>query len=186
MSQQQDSGMSPDRLPLVLRWLDVVLTWISLICGGAALVFMTGFSVWNVLVMRKALNAPIVGAEDLLILSLVVIVALSIPLGARTGAHIEIEVLESRMSAQFAKWSMVLVKLLGVMLLAVMAWRLWHAGQSAVKFGETTQQLLISYEPFYYLLAASVAIYAVVLVLDIWQLLRTDKVVPLKIGGEQL
>ena len=60
---------------------------------------MTGFSVWNVLIMRKALNSPIVGAEDLLILSLVVIVALSIPLGARTGAHIEIEVFESRMSA---------------------------------------------------------------------------------------
>lgn len=116
--------------------LDRALTWVSLICGGVTLVFMTGFSVWNVLIMRKALNAPIVGAEDLLILSLVVIVALSIPLGARTGAHIEIETLESRMSARFAKWSMISVKLLGVALLVLLAWRLWHAGQSAVRFGE--------------------------------------------------
>lgn len=173
-------------LPGVIRHLDTVLTWIALICGGATLIFMTGFSVWNVLVMRKALNAPIVGAEDFLILSLVVIVALSIPLGARSGAHIEIEVLESRMSARFAKWSMIVVKLSGVVLLGIMAWRLWHAGGTASKFGETTQQLLISYQPFYYLLSVSAAIYAVVVVLDIWQLLRSDKVVFLRIGGDQL
>ena len=116
----------------VFRYVDRALTWISLICGGAALVFMTAFSVWNVLVMRKALNAPIVGAEDILILVLVVVVALSIPLGARTGAHIEIEVLESRMSAAFAKWSMILMKALGVALLITMAWRLWHAGRAPV------------------------------------------------------
>lgn len=173
-------------MPAPIKLLDSVLTWIALICGGATLVFMTGYSVWNVLIMRKALNAPIAGAEDLLILSLVVIVALSVPLGARTGAHIEIEVLESSMSAGFAKWSMILMKLLGCGLLGVMSWRLWHAGQSAVRFGETTQQLLISYEPFYYLLAFSIAVYAFVLILDIWQILRSDKVVPLKIGGDAL
>jgi len=165
--------------PVLIATLDRLLTWGALICGGATLIFMTGFSVWNVLIMRKALNAPITGAEDLLILSLVVIVALSIPLGARTGAHIEIEVLEARMSVACAKWSMIAVKLMGAALLCVMSWRLWHAGGTASKFGETTQQLLISYEPFYYLLASSIAIYAAVLVLDIWQLLRFGKVVTL-------
>ena len=184
MSNEPNSDKPPGPLPPLLRFLDALLTWISLIFGGAALVFMTGFSAWNVLIMRKALNNPIVGAEDLLVLTLVVIVALSVPLGARTGAHIEIEVLESRMSAGFAKWSMILVKVLGTALLVVMAWRLWHAGQSAVRFGETTQQLLISFEPFYYMLALSTAVYAVVLVLDVWQLLRSGKVVPLKIGGD--
>ena len=184
MSNLPNSDASRGRQPLALHWLDVFLTRISLVLGGAALVFMTGFSVWNVLIMRKALNSPILGAEDLLILSLVVIVALSIPLGARTGAHIEIEILESRMSAGFAKCSMIFVKLLGAALLVVMSWRLWQAGTSAVRFGETTQQLLISFEPFYYLLAVSLAIYALVLALDIWQLLRSDKVVSLRIGGD--
>lgn len=179
--------MSVDRsLPSIIRTLDRILIWVSLVLGGATLAFMTGFSVWNVLVMRKAMNSPITGAEDLLILSLVVIVALSIPLGSRTGAHIEIEVLESRMSEAFAKWSMILVKLLGFGLLVIMAWRLWHAGQSAVRFGETTQQLLISYEPFYYLLAASVALYAIVILLDIWLLIRSGSVHTLKIDGSGL
>ena len=159
-----------DRAPLI-RWLDKTLIWISLLCGGAALAFMTTFSVVNVLIMRKALNSPIQGAEDLLALSLVVIVALSVPFGARSGAHIEIEVLESRMSQAFAKWSKVFVKLLAIGLLAVMAWRLWESGAKAVKFGETTQQLLISFEPFYYLLSIAMLVYTLVLILDIWQIL---------------
>ena len=173
-------------IPGLIGILDKLLIWVSLICGGATLAFMTGFSVWNVLIMRKALNNPIVGAEDILILLLVVIVALSIPLGARTGAHIEIEVLEERMTASFARWSLVFVKALGAMLLVIMAWRLWHAGQSAVRFGETTKQLLISFEPFYYLLALSASLYAIVLLLDIWQLVRSGKVVNLKVGTDPL
>lgn len=179
--------MSEDtELPSVIQLLDKVLTWISLILGGATLIFMTVFCVWNVLIMRKALNSPIVGAEDLLILALVVIVALSIPLGARTGAHIEIEVLESSMSVGFAKWSLIVMKIAGFLLLAVMGWRLWHAGGTAAKFGETTQQLLIPYGPFYYLLAISALIYSVVLALDVWQLMRGGKVVKLKVRGEDL
>jgi len=172
------------RLPFLVSLIDKVLTWMSLILGGLTLVFMTGFSVWNVLIMRKAFNAPITGAEDLLILSLVVIVALSVALGSRTGAHIEIEVLESYMSDRFAKWSMIFVKLLGVVLLAIMSWRLWHAGASAERFGETTQQLLISYEHFYQMLAISIAIYTVVLLFDIYQLVRYSQVNLLKIDSD--
>jgi TRAP-type C4-dicarboxylate transport system permease small subunit len=172
--------------PRAIQLLDTCLTWFALVLGGLTLVFMTAFSVWNVLIMRKLLNNPIVGAEDLLVLALVVIVALSVPLGARTGAHIEIEVLESAMSAGFAKWSMIFVKILGFVVLALMSWRLWHAGETAEKFGETTQQLLISYGPFYYLLAVSIGIYAVVVLLDIWQLIRSDKVIPLKFYGDSL
>ena len=129
--------------------LDHFLKWTALICGGATLTFMTGFSVWNVLIMRKAMNAPITGAEDLLLLALVTMVALSIPLGARTGAHIEIEILEPSMSALFAKWSMIFIKI-------------------------------------YYLLSVSTLIYALVLVLDIWQILQTQKVNQLQIGEKLL
>ncbi|MCY3879845.1 MAG: TRAP transporter small permease [Rhodobacteraceae bacterium] len=181
---QESAGMKETgSVPPVIGLLDRVLAPVALVCGGATLIVMIGLSVINVLIMRKALNAPIQGAEDIMILLLVVIVALSIPLGARAGSHIEIEVLASRMSPGFAKWSMILMKLLGIALLTAMTWRLWHAGQNAERFGETTQQLLISYEPFYYLLAISVALYALVIALDIWQLLRSDKVVNLKIDG---
>ena len=83
--------------------LDKILKFVALIGGGMTLICMTLLSVWNVLIMRKALNAPIIGAEDVMILLLVMIVTLSIPLGGRAGAHIEIEVLEPHMSEWFAE-----------------------------------------------------------------------------------
>ena len=94
-------------MPNLIRHFDKILTWAAIVLGGSALAFMTIFSVWNVLIMRKAMNNPITGAEDLLLLCLVVIVALSVGLGSRTGAHIEIEILESKMSVWFAKWSLI-------------------------------------------------------------------------------
>lgn len=172
--------------PLLLRWIDRILIWTSLLLGGLTLAAMTALSVWNVLIMRKALNDPIQGAEDVLIVMLVAIVALAIPLGARTGSHIEIEVLESRMSPAFAKWSYLLTKVLSLAILLIMSWRLWHAGQTAVRFGETTQQLMISYEPFYYLMAVSVLLYALVLLIDIAQLVQGKKVQRLKIENHSL
>jgi len=179
----ESSKSEPYSLPAPLRMLDTALKWIALILGGVTLGFMTLFSAWNVLVMRKGFNSPVSGAEDLLMLALVAIVALSIPYGARTGAHIEIELLESRMSRPFSKWSLVIVKVFCAALLWVSARQLWHAGQSAVKFGETTQQLLISYEPFYYMLAVSAFLYAIVLLTDIWQLLRSGRVETMKAEG---
>jgi len=96
MTSDTQPVQTRESIPLI-KWLDRILIWVSLTCGGVTLAFMTFYSVYNVLIMRKLRNLPIQGAEDLLALSLVVIVALSIPFGARTGAHIEIEVLESRM-----------------------------------------------------------------------------------------
>ena len=81
------------------------------------------------------------------------------------------------MSPGFARWSMVL----GLALLTVMARRLWLAGDGAARFGEATQQLLISYRPLYWMLAASVALYAVVL--DIARLERGGPIAPLSVGG---
>lgn len=170
-------------LPIWLRLFDGLLVRVALISGGLLLTFMVMLGTVNVLVMRKMLSAPIKGAEDLLILSLVLLVAVSIPFGGRTGAHIEIEILESRMSPAFARWSFLILRLIAGALMLLMAWELLAAGGKAVKFGETTQQLLISYQPFYYVLAACTALYALVLLSDIWQLAVTGRIRQIELGA---
>jgi len=175
-----------DRPQTKSAWLsgfDTVLTTLALVIGGAALAFMMILGTLNVLVMRKWLNAPILGAEDYLILSLVVLVATAIPFGGRVGAHIEIEIFESRMSPGFDRWSMALLRLVGAVLMAVMAVQLYEAGHKASKFGETTQQLLISYEPFYYVLAVCIGLYAVVLLIDAVIVAAGRKPGMVQIGG---
>jgi TRAP-type C4-dicarboxylate transport system permease small subunit len=169
-----------------LHLVDKALTNIALFGGGMTLLFLTVLSVFNVLVMRKALNSPIKGAEDILVLALVVLVAFAIPFGARTGAHIEIEVLETAMSKTFAWISLLAMKMLGVIILAIMSWRLMDAGANAGRFGESSQTLLISYAPFYYLLSVWVGLYCVVLLLEIWQLARHGELRKLRMPGEAL
>nr|MDJ1009669.1 hypothetical protein [Paracoccaceae bacterium] len=50
--------------------LDRVLMWVSLVGGGLGLGSLVVLSVFNVLIMRKALNNPIIGAEDVMVILL--------------------------------------------------------------------------------------------------------------------
>ena len=160
-----------DSRPGWLRLLDLWVERLTFLVGGIGLAVMVLLTSWNVIVMRKALNDPIVGAEDILILNLVILVAVAIPYGGRSGAHIEIEIFETWMSKTFARRSSVAMKLLAIPLVAILAWRLFVSGASARDFGEATQQLLISYEPFYYAMGAMIALYAAILIADLILLL---------------
>lgn len=151
----------------LLGWLDRAVIWVTLVLGGLTLAGMTGLSVVNVLVMRKALNAPIRGAEDIMILALVVVVALAIPFGARAGAHIEIELFENSFSELATRISLVLMKLIGTVTMGFLSWRLWTSGGQAARFGESSQNLIISFGPFYRLLAISTALYCLILILEL-------------------
>lgn len=175
--------------PRLIRWLDAfdrVLKLLSLTTGGFLLGFMMLFGSFNVLVMRKALNNPIVGTEDLLILSLVLVAAISVPFGGRVGAHIEIEVLERFFPRWFDLTSLLVLRAVGVGLMGVMTWQLIEAGHNAARFGETTQQLLIPYGPFYYVLAACVALYGLVLASDIAQLILHGDIRQIRLGDDDM
>ena len=168
-----------DGRPGWLRRLDWLIERLTFLVGGIGLAVMVLLTSWNVIVMRKALNDPIVGAEDILILNLAILVAVAIPYGGRSGAHIEIEIFETWMSRAFARWSLVAMKLLAIPLVGILAWRLFKSGASAREFGEATQQLLISYEPFYFAMGAMIALYAAILVADLVLLLAGRVLVPM-------
>jgi len=89
------------------------------------------------------------------------------------------------MNRAFARWSMFWLRLLAGGLMLLMAWELIEAGRMATKFGETTQQLLISYEPFYFLLAGCVGLYVLVLIADAVQLATRGEITPIRLGAEQ-
>ena len=167
-----------DSRPGWLRRLDRWVERLTFLVGGIGLAVMVLLTSWNVLAMRKALNDPIVGAEDILILNLVILVAVAIPYGGRSGAHIEIEIFETWMSKVFARWSLVAMKLLAIPLVSILAWRLFRSGASAREFGEATQQLLISYEPFYFAMGATIALYAAILIADLILLLAGRSLAP--------
>ncbi len=168
-----------DSRPGWLRRLDRWVERLTFLVGGIGLAVMVLLTSWNVIAMRKVLNDPIVGAEDILILNLVLLVAVAIPYGGRSGAHIEIEIFETWMSKAVARWSLVAMKLLAIPLVAILAWRLFESGASAREFGEATQQLLISYGPFYFAMGAMIALYVAILIGDLILLLAGRDLAPM-------
>ena len=168
-----------DSRPGWLRRLDRWVERLTFLVGGIGLAVMVLLTSWNVIAMRKVLNDPIVGAEDILILNLVLLVAVAIPYGGRSGAHIEIEIFETWMSKAVARWSLVAMKLLAIPLVAILAWRLFKSGASAREFGEATQQLLISYGPFYFAMGAMIALYVAILIGDLILLLAGWNLAPI-------
>lgn len=166
------------------RVFDIWFSRLCLVLGGIPLLLMTVLCVVNVIIMRKLLNDPIVGAEDVLILSLVAFVAISIPFGGRSGAHIEIEVVTEMLPKKAGLYMKLFARICGAAFLALMSWQLGHAGTQAARFGEVSLQLSISYEHFYYLLSVCFGVYGLFQVYDAIQLIRTGECEPMVLGGE--
>lgn len=166
--------------PGPLRRFDRLLATLTFVLGGLLLAFMAGFGTFNVVVMRKLANAPIRGAEDLIVLALVLAVALAVPFGARAGAHVEIELLDDMLSARAGRISRGAMRVVGAALMGALAWCLWHAGGQAARFGEASQTLVISYGPFYRMLAAGSALCAVIFLIEAVLMTRGRPTPPLQ------
>ncbi|MBL1240834.1 MAG: TRAP transporter small permease [OCS116 cluster bacterium] len=171
-----DTHKPVKRLPKIQILFEIFVARMAMYIGGCLLAFLTIIIVFNVLIMRKLINAPIQGAEDTFILALIALVAISIPYGGRVGAHIEIEIVTEMMGQKATRLSLILTRVIGAIFVIMMSWRLWISGAKAVKFGEVTQQLEISYEYFYYGLSICFGLFAIGQLFDIYHLIKNKKI----------
>mgnify|MGYP001168060031 FL=1 len=151
----------------VLGRIDRLVRPVALYFGGfvvTALILLTVVQVG----FRYLLNSPIRGADDLAQLLLVAVVAFSVAQSGRTGSQVAVEILGTIGGPKITRWTDILVKVLGVVMLIILTLKLIDNGNHAADFGEATLTLLISFGPFFYLLAFGMALYAVVLIVEIY------------------
>ncbi len=146
--------------------IDRLVHWMALFCGGLTVLGLLGLTVADV-VFRYALNAPIFGGQDVSRLVLLLCVAFSIAYGGRTGAHVSVEVFTKLIGAWFERLAATLVKLVGAVVMAVMARQLYLTGRLATELEEGSQLLDIPFEPFYHALAVGMGLYALVLAVEV-------------------
>ena len=147
--------------------IDRVVRPVALYFGGFVVIALTLLTVIQV-GFRYVLNSPIDGADDLAQLLLVAVVAFSVAQSGRTGGQVAVEILGTIGGPKTIRWTDILVKSLGVVMLVVLALKLIDNGNHAADFGEATLTLLISFGPFFYLLAFGMALYALVLIVEIY------------------
>lgn len=125
--------------------------------GAAGILMLLGVTVVAVF-WRYILNAPIFGIEDLSIVTLTVVAAGSVCYGARKGAHISINIISFFFFRRTTRVTDTIMRVLvaGISFLAAYALVTKACG---IEKACITSNLAIEHRPFFYVLAAAMALY---------------------------
>jgi len=155
----------------MLDFVDRIVRFVALWGGGLMIVSLMGITVIDV-ILRYFFSSPIFGARDISKLIMLTVVALSVAYSARTGGQVAIELFSDMMGPHIIRWTEVWVRFIAIVMLIILAWRLWLCGLNASEFGEASLALEIPFKPFYFILSLGMLLYAVVLIVEIPQFLR--------------
>lgn len=150
-----------------LAKLDSVIRPLTLYLGGTVLAALGVLTVVQV-GFRYLLNDPITGADDIAQLFLIAVVTFSVAQSGRTGGQVVVEILGTIGSPKFTRWTDILVKVMGVVMIVILTAQLIANGNDAADYGEASGTLLIPFGPFFYLLGVGMAAYGVVLIFEIY------------------
>ena len=130
--------------------------------GGVTLFLLMGLTVVAV-VMRYIFNAPILGAQDLSELSLVLVVFLGLPYCGWTRGHVAVDLISTFVPAARLRFTDAVVFFTSGVLFLYVAWQTWTQGLDALEYGDASNLVEIPYFPFFCVATLGTAVYAVVL-----------------------
>jgi TRAP-type transport system small permease protein len=154
-----------------LVFIDRCIHPITLYAGGIALIGLAVVIVTAV-IFRYVFNSPIFGTDDFNQIFLMATVAFSVAYSGRKGGQVIVEILSLVTGPRFTRWTDIFVKLLGTLMMCILIWVLIESGINAAEYGETTRSLEITLQPFFWILAFGMALYAIVLLFELIALLR--------------
>jgi TRAP-type C4-dicarboxylate transport system permease small subunit len=159
----------------MLDWIDRIVHAFALWFGGLVLFAMLGLTVFDV-GGRYFLNWPVYGSLDLYGVLLASVVAVCLPYGQRTGAHVSADLFAALASPGVDRAITVVVRTLCAMIAGLWACYLYFAGNTAALLEESTQLLAIPFQPVYYILAVGIGIYAIALLAEAVTLATTGAI----------
>ncbi|MGD9923674.1 MAG: TRAP transporter small permease [Pseudorhodoplanes sp.] len=162
----------------MLDWINRIVRAFALWFGGFVLLALLTLTVIDVS-GRYFFNWPVYGSLDLYGALLASVVAVSIPYGQRTGAHVSADVFAHLTGPAVERVIAILVRLVTASAGALWAGYLYRAGNTAGLLEESTQLLGIPFQLIYYILAVGIGLYAIVLFAESAVLIATGRVEPL-------
>ncbi len=147
-----------------MRALDSLCVAFAMI-AGLILFGLIGLTFLDV-IMRYIFSSPIYGARDVLEMGMVVVISLGFPFTWRTGGHIVVDLLPDYGFALLTTGRNLFVRITGIVIFGLLAWRAWHTAEDAALFNEKTNMIELPFQPFLWLLAFASVFQAVVLVTE--------------------
>ncbi len=130
--------------------------------SGLALLWLMALTIVAV-VTRYVFNAPILGAQDLSQISLVVVVFPAMAYCGWTGGHVALDFISSLMGRDISRRVDTIINTICGVLLLLVAWRTWTRAVDALQYGEASNLIEIPHAPFFFIISASSGLYALVL-----------------------
>ena len=167
----EDQIQTPKKKSHAIDVIDRVVRFVAFWIGGLFLLALTLITVIDV-TLRSAFNSPIFGGQDIAQLFLITVVCCSIAYSGRSGGQVAVELLEGFSNTTIIRYMDIVIKLISAIMLGVLSWHLVISGIDAHQFGEATLTLLISFGPFFVLLAIGILLYLLVILTEIGLLLK--------------
>lgn len=158
-----DTSQQADRA-LVL--LDRVVRPVALFAGGLTLTALMVLTVTGV-TLRYVFNSPIFGGDDFAQIFLLSTIAFAVAHSGRTGGQVAVEILDIVTGPRLTRWTDIVIKIIGAVMMAILTWKLIESGFSAADYGETTNSLEIPFGPFFWVVAFGMALYGIVLIVEV-------------------
>ena len=129
-----------------------------------AALILTGLMLVTVVdvVGRYAFNRPLPGSSEITELLMAVLIYAGFPVVSYRNAHITVDLLDSVTPRSIARIRNVVVGLISVLVLAVIAWRLWVYAAQIRDSKDVTEYLKLPLAPFCNFLSILAAIAAIV------------------------
>lgn len=135
------------------------------VLAGFALLWLMALTV-AAAVTRKVFLSPILGVFDLSELTLLVLVFLGLAYCGRTGGHISVDLIAGIAKPAILRVMDTVVRLCGGAFLLFVAWETVGRALDARAQHEATNMLFIQLYPYFLLVAAGFALYALVLIVQ--------------------
>lgn len=157
--------MTTSQSSSLARILDRATGGLALLAGASLLFMMATIAVG--VVMRYAFNMPITGVDEIVQMTGVGLVMLSLPYATRNNAHVRVDIFDERLGRHGRRFGDILSRLLSGFVLLILVDRAWSKLLDAREFGDTTNMLGMPLWPFYAMLAAGVSLCLVVFAVEI-------------------
>jgi TRAP-type C4-dicarboxylate transport system permease small subunit len=133
--------------------------------GGVILVLMMLLTVLDVIL--RYLGKPITGTYELMGFSGALVIGFAIAQASLDDAHVSVDILTDRLSPLRKKLLLVVTKLIGLILFALIGWALFMKGHDLYRTGEVSLTLRVPYYPVAYGLSLCSFVECLVLLSDI-------------------
>ena len=157
-----------------MRTFDTLCVWLAVL-AGLILIALIGLTFADV-IMRYIFASPIFGARDFLETGMVVVISLGFPFTWRIGGHIVVDLIPDYGIHTLTVLRDLIVRLIGIVIFGLLAWRFWLRADDAALFNEATNMIEVPFQPFFWILSAASLFQTIILIVECARLIGRKKI----------